>query len=118
MWGDLPRKACTSVQDSWQVLMFEGKTCSHSRAFTSCGTFSPFCTVLWLGKSESIPPGKGMDRVSPFATAGGWGHSALSSTHYTGSPVLCLKALAEEPWNAALDTREQDMRSFLLFSML
>jgi len=34
MWGGLPRKVCASAQDSWQVLMFEGQTCSHSRAFT------------------------------------------------------------------------------------
>jgi len=38
MWGDLPRKACTSAQDSWQVLMFEGQTCSPSRAFTILAT--------------------------------------------------------------------------------
>src|SRR6266487_541426 len=30
MWGGLPRKGCTSAQDSWQVLRFEGQTCSHS----------------------------------------------------------------------------------------
>ena len=32
MWGGLPQKGCTSAQDSWQVLLFEGQTCSHSRS--------------------------------------------------------------------------------------
>ena len=32
----LPRKVCTSAHDSWQVLMCEGQSCSHFRAFTSC----------------------------------------------------------------------------------
>jgi hypothetical protein len=26
MWGGLPQKGCTSAQDSWQVLRFEGKS--------------------------------------------------------------------------------------------
>src|SRR5438874_3580337 len=34
MWGGLPRKVCTSAHDSWQVLMFQGQSCSHFRSFT------------------------------------------------------------------------------------
>jgi len=47
MWRGLPRKVCASAQDSWQVLMFEGKTCSHSRAFTN--------TCLGCGKKPQTP---------------------------------------------------------------
>ncbi len=35
MWSGLPKYMRTSAHDSWQVLTFEGKTCSLGRSFTT-----------------------------------------------------------------------------------
>jgi hypothetical protein len=60
-WGAVClRNACTSAQDSGQKLAFEGKICSHSRAFTST------LLIIWLkpcyinGKQVPVPQGVGI----------------------------------------------------------
>src|SRR5437016_13333381 len=60
MRSGLPSYVPPSAHDSWQVLMFQGQTCSHSRAFTTGqpagnwaegSTESAPITELWVQSS-------------------------------------------------------------------
>src|SRR5437763_17139686 len=54
-WGAVSlRNACPSAQHSGQMLAFEGKTRSHSRAFTISLTGSSCCPAVYLVNSLNV----------------------------------------------------------------
>src|SRR5205809_8021049 len=63
-WGAVsPRNACPSAQHSGQLLAFEGKTRSHSRAFTISLTASSCCPAVYSPAPVAIPIGTRLRRV-------------------------------------------------------
>jgi hypothetical protein len=68
----------TSAQDSGQLLMFEGKTCSHLGSFTT--DFPPF-TLKTVEHSRYLPMGSGGACVSVAALSPAvyWWHKQAGS---------------------------------------
>src|SRR6266516_294679 len=63
-WGAVSlRNACPSAQHSGQMLAFEGKTRSHSRAFTISLTGSSCCPAVYSAGPEALAIGTALRRV-------------------------------------------------------
>src|SRR6266699_7274629 len=63
-WGAVSlRNACPSAQHSGQMLAFEGKTRSHSRAFTISLTGSSCCPAVYSAGPVAIAIGTALRRV-------------------------------------------------------